>query len=271
MKKTCEYCKSDYDTGDKRQKYCGVVCSHKSRRRNFIKTKCLLCGASVERYPSQISNKVFCSRSCSVKYNKKYHNEILTCSICGERFTRMKSAIKGKENHYCSYGCADIGWGINHGGEKHHNFTSVELKCAQCGKGVLRKRCRAMQGGNFFCSQRCQGDWMSENLTGENNPRYNPKLTEEERLQERNLEGYAEWRLAVYKRDDFTCQICGDKKERLNAHHLDAYMWDVENRTNVENGVTLCKVCHSEYHKIHGRGKNTKEEFYNYIKSKEAL
>jgi hypothetical protein len=72
-----------------------------------------------------------------------------------------------------------------------------------------------------------------------------------------------EWRDAVFNRDRYTCQDCGDRKGgNLNAHHLkelslllDLYkvttlheafacpaIWDVQ------NGVTLCEDCHTKKH-----------------------
>lgn len=78
------------------------------------------------------------------------------------------------------------------------------------------------------------------------------------------------WRKQVYKRDDFACQCCGKIGGRLNAHHLDGYNWCVEKRTDIENGVTLCEGCHINndysFHRIYGSGRNTKEEFVEWIK-----
>lgn len=67
-----------------------------------------------------------------------------------------------------------------------------------------------------------------------------------------------QWRKSVFKRDDYTCQLCGKRGTMLNAHHIipisyliieyglityDDYrncdaLWDVN------NGITLCVKCH---------------------------
>lgn len=47
----------------------------------------------------------------------------------------------------------------------------------------------------------------------------------------------------------------------LVAHHLNGYNWDVENRFNLDNGITLCEDCHIEFHRIYGFGNNTKKQF----------
>lgn len=94
---------------------------------------------------------------------------------------------------------------------------------------------------------------------------YNPNKTDEERILNRDYYAIIEWRINVFKRDNYTCQVCGDDRgNNLNAHHLNGYNWDTENRLNVDNGVTLCDTCHNAFHKSFGYGNNTKEQFDNW-------
>ena len=79
----------------------------------------------------------------------------------------------------------------------------------------------------------------------------------------RSYKQYDEWRENVYKRDNFTCQLCGDNKGgNLEAHHIKSIykifqyyeitklgeafkckvLWDID------NGITLCKKCHKKIH-----------------------
>jgi hypothetical protein len=117
----------------------------------------------------------------------------------------------------------------------------------------------------FLNGQRCKRCGI-EKLKGENNPSWNPYLTEEDRKNRRLIEGYTEWRIQVYERDNYTCQCCGDNSGgNLNAHHLDGYNWCKEKRIDVNNGVTLCKECHKEFHQIYGKGDNTKKQFEEWI------
>lgn len=107
---------------------------------------------------------------------------------------------------------------------------------------------------------------------GENHYRYNPFLTEEERARRDMFNGeLKKWRKKVFLRDNYTCNICKDVGGRLNAHHL--YSWDVhkKERFDVDNGVTLCADCHKGFHSSFGYGKNTKEQFFEYKKSKTVL
>lgn len=74
------------------------------------------------------------------------------------------------------------------------------------------------------------------------------------------------WREEVYKRDNYTCQCCGDNKGgNLNAHHLDGYNWCNMKRFLIENGVTLCEDCHKNFHITYKYGNNTKEQFQEWI------
>lgn len=58
---------------------------------------------------------------------------------------------------------------------------------------------------------------------------------------------YQSWRKAVFERDNYTCQMCGDDTgHNLQAHHIrpvrhhknDLLLFDMN------NGITLCKECH---------------------------
>lgn len=111
-----------------------------------------------------------------------------------------------------------------------------------------------------------------ESRIGENHPNYNPDLTDEERKIRREYPEYREWRIAVYERDNYTCQVCGDNKGgNLVAHHKDGYNWCKERRTDVSNGVTLCDKCHDEFHSIYGYGNNTEEQFNEFLRNKMVI
>lgn len=58
---------------------------------------------------------------------------------------------------------------------------------------------------------------------------------------------YKEWRLRVYKRDKFACQMPGCKnKKNLQAHHIQKWSSASTLRYDIDNGITLCRACHSE-------------------------
>ena len=57
---------------------------------------------------------------------------------------------------------------------------------------------------------------------------------------------YREWRLRVYKRDKFKCQmpLC-NAKTNLQAHHIQKWSSASSLRYEPSNGITLCRYCHS--------------------------
>lgn len=55
------------------------------------------------------------------------------------------------------------------------------------------------------------------------------------------------WIEAVMQRDNFTCRHCG-AKENLAAHHIVRWNDDPALRFVVDNGLTLCRSCHSREH-----------------------
>ena len=96
--------------------------------------------------------------------------------------------------------------------------------------------------------------------TGENNPNYNPNLTDEQRDINKNrfrndLEN-TNWIKAVLKRDNYTCRKCGRINCYLEAHHLANWADNPKLRYDINNGITLCRECHrtgpNAFHKICG-------------------
>ena len=65
----------------------------------------------------------------------------------------------------------------------------------------------------------------------------------------RNSRMYIEWRSAVYERDGYTCQCCGQVGGKLNAHHIKPFSRYPDLRFDIGNGVTLCYKCHKLAHK----------------------
>jgi hypothetical protein len=63
--------------------------------------------------------------------------------------------------------------------------------------------------------------------------------------QERNDTAYKEWRINVYKRDNYKCRINNqDCKGRIIAHHILSWTNYPELRYEINNGITLCQAHH---------------------------
>lgn len=92
---------------------------------------------------------------------------------------------------------------------------------------------------------------MSEVMRGEKNPKWRGGITPENQ-RERGSAKTREWRMKVFIRDNFTCQFCGarchkglGKSVYLVAHHIKPWAIYKKLRYDIDNGITLCKDCHS--------------------------
>lgn len=72
---------------------------------------------------------------------------------------------------------------------------------------------------------------------------------EHERL--RKTKEYRLWRTAVFMRDNYTCQNCGDRSKKshrvtIHADHIKPFSRFPELRFAIDNGRTLCVECHKK-------------------------
>ena len=93
-------------------------------------------------------------------------------------------------------------------------------------------------------------------------------LSENERIR-RSIE-FRLWREAVFARDNWTCQKCGKRKGDHNAHHILNFAEYPELRFALDNGITLCKECHREFHRKYGTRNNNKEQLEEFLGGKRS-
>ena len=149
--------------------------------------------------------------------------------------------------------------------------SKVELKCTKCGelymvhfyrantskycskkcwsrRAVVRNCCNCFNiihgFGKLYCSKLC----TYAHRIGKNHPMWKDGKSLE-RNRARDSSELKNWRKIVFKRDNYTCQHCGEKRY-LHAHHIKQYSDYPELRFEESNGLTLCVICHG---KVHGK------------------
>jgi len=55
---------------------------------------------------------------------------------------------------------------------------------------------------------------------------------------------YKQWQKSVFKRDNYTCKMCGKTKCKIAAHHIYPKAKYPHRTFDVNNGITLCEKCH---------------------------
>ncbi|MBF7029658.1 hypothetical protein [Staphylococcus kloosii] len=146
--------------------------------------------------------------------------------------------------------------------EYNNSMAKLKCKCKKCGK-ILFIRWNSLRDGHG-----CIDCWYREH-NGKNHHCYNPDITDKERIIRRlksEKENQKRWAKEIYKRDWYKCRVCGAEKNKV-AHHLNSYHAFPDERYDINNGVTLCRKHHKEFHTQYGYRNNTKEQFDSYLKS----
>lgn len=291
---TCPTCAEIFETNPYRAKaervFCSKGCYTKDLSQSMIgdknwnygkykriKVACSKCENEMSITPSRNSKAKhhFCSRECfisgigatragelSANYQKRVE---CTCDECGNTIERRPSEIR--ENIFCSNECR-ISWLSRHNTSKR--FDRQAVNCFNCSKELLRLPSRLSKSNAHYCSLECKDSHYAKNFrSGENAYNYNPNKTLKQRMKERCYPEYRNWRISVYSRDNYTCVSCKDARGgNLIAHHIYSYAKNPTLRTDIDNGVTLCTKCHSDFHSRFGYYNNTEDQFNTFLKSK---
>lgn len=218
----------------------------------------LICSFCSKSYKNIDKNSKYCSKKCeSLNKSKRI---IVKCSYCGKQINIKPS--RKKEHNFCNKKCQGNFISENIKGKNHHRYSKKVVYCSVCGKELIRHNCMVYEGRKYYCSDECKIKGNSK----ENSPRWNSNLTMEDRIIGRKYNEYSIWRKQVFERDNYTCQCCEDNKgHNLNAHHILNYYEYEELRTNLNNSITLCQNCHTNFHKIYGYKHNNKEQLEEFL------
>lgn len=140
----------------------------------------------------------------------------------------------------------------SHAGFRHTPESKLKISIANSGKkkppfSLEHRRKIGISSAGRKASLR-QRELASKRWIGSKNPSWKGGIYPENRAFRDRLE-YKLWREAVFERDNWTCQACGNRScegnhVELHAHHLKPFAVFPELRIAIDNGVTLCVSCH---------------------------
>ena len=148
------------------------------------------------------------------------------CEMCEEEITKQDRG-DGRPNRFCSLSCSVKNLQKPENLKKRALSTVGTKKTQEQKDKVSGSNCYAWKGG----------------ITPENT-----KI--------RNSTEYKDWRIAVFERDNYTCQECGSRGVTLNADHIKPFAFYPELRLAIDNGRTLCVPCHKETDSFAGRARS---------------
>lgn len=129
----------------------------------------------------------------------------------------------------------------------NEKYSELRLVCIVC-SSEIKKNTRINYNQYLkqkFCSLPCKGLWLQENFKGENNPNYVSGQSSENEII-RGSPKYKRWRAFVFARDNYTCQVCAKRGGEINADHIKSFAKYPKLRFDINNGRTLCRMCHTK-------------------------
>lgn len=194
----------------------------------------------------------------SIKNANKNSDKTFKCKKCEAKNLRerFKLSLQEIEEELSKKGCSLISPYEDY----NNNDSRLKIKMS-CGH-EYETTLLAFRNGSGVCLK-CSHKANSGENTYNWNGGYDSK-----KVKFRKTYEFKEFVKQVLKRDEYSCRICNCKDSKLNVHHLEGYNWCEEKRTEVDNGIALCKQCHENFHDIYGRGNNTKKQFEEYLKER---
>ncbi len=214
----CLICDKEYKPNNKNSKYCSNQCkwiAHKGQENPFFKEKikliCQICKKEYEKNPSQ--NKNGRSKCCSIECRRK----LVTEKMFGHSWNKGQIISKERRKQTSE--------------RMKGNKYNVGRKLSEEQKEYLRN----INSGEKSCSWK--GGITPKNLL----IRWSKRMKN--------------WKQVIFNRDNYTCQSCEIKSHnglgysvRLEAHHIKSFSDYSELRFDINNGITLCRPCHSIIH-----------------------
>lgn len=151
--------------------------------------------------------------------------------------------LKDHRSIRCGH-CAQSGLNSSHWGTKRS--LEARLKTSLANKG--NPKCASMKGKKHTIKTRLKMSQIQKERVAQG--LHNlwkggiDKAKHSERYALMKTMEYKLWREAVFKRDNFTCQMCNQHGGYLEADHIKSWNSYPELRFAIDNGRTLCRSCH---------------------------
>jgi len=184
-------------------------------------------------------NELMKSKGC-----KPRKGVVLRC-ICGKDFYKRQSSVR--KSNYCSTACKSL--------EKKGR---VNLECKICKSTYSTYKSHVKHRGSSYCSMLCMGKGRTKFYCGSNGPSWKGGISKVNRRL-RASKRFKDWRVSVFTRDDYTCQMCGVRGGYLEPDHIKPFAYFPEDRFDIDNGRTLCRPCHMTTDTWGQKARNTYE------------
>lgn len=224
-----------------------------------IEVRCSHCNKVLYKKPSVVaknkSGKFYCDRVCRGNDERKIYK--FNCKECGKYFERLGGKLHNSTNYFCSVACS-----CRYGNKSR--IKRNEYVCDYC-NAIYYRQPSKVRGNNKYCSKKCKDSHHHIYVQGEKSYRWNPNLSDEDRLRLRKSPEYSKWRNDVISRDDKKCLKCG-VNENLVAHHIINHLENLDKSLDVDNGLTLCNDCHISFHSRYKNKNNNINQIKEFLK-----
>lgn len=257
----CEVCNKNFifNPLTAKGRFCSYQCYWKSKK------------GIIPRHLKVFKKGVHASRATEFKKGSKGHFKNATisykCIACNKEIIDFKS----HKRKFCSYDCY---WKNKKGSIVLNKKGKVHQICAFCNSNFTVYPHRLKNRTRLFCSKKCFYNFKTgRNITIQHRKKISEsliKIREKNNLWRggitklnkkiRESFQYTIWREKNFKRDNYTCQLCGQKGGKLQVDHiipfalilkennikslqeafLCLHLWDMN------NGRTLCINCHKK-------------------------
>lgn len=219
-------------------------CNKEIKNNNKVKIRCLSCHTIFRK--RNLNTKYYC-KDCGKETEKKGRS--MRCRSCARAIQKIRPSQGFQKGHGLignSTGSKGKTWKLSDDVKKRMSIAqklkyqnNPELKLHLKGKGLVHER-------------------------GDKHHNWKGGITNEKKIIRQRIEMKL-WRKACLERDNFTCQKTGKRGGNLEVHHINNFADFPELRTSIENGVTLSKSAHLEFHKLYGFKNNTLVQLQEFL------